>query len=52
MRAWPRGGQRVRDRDGRAGVDDPEDGEELTADIWYCCFGVDPVSDHLVGPLA
>ncbi|ROT34054.1 FAD-dependent oxidoreductase [Micromonospora sp. HM5-17] len=29
-----------------------EDGEELTADIWYRCFGVAPVTDYVVGALA
>lgn len=29
-----------------------ETGEELTADIWYRCFGVAPASDYLTGALA
>ncbi|MEE6263911.1 NAD(P)/FAD-dependent oxidoreductase [Plantactinospora sonchi] len=29
-----------------------EAGEELTADIWYRCFGVAPVSEYLGGALA
>jgi len=29
-----------------------ESGTELAADIWFRCFGVDPVSDYLAGELA
>jgi NADH dehydrogenase FAD-containing subunit len=29
-----------------------ESGAELTADIWFRCYGVRPVSDYLVGSLA
>lgn len=29
-----------------------EDGRELTADIWFRCHGVTPVSDYLAGALA
>ncbi len=29
-----------------------EAGEELTADIWFRCYGVRPVSDYLAGSLA
>jgi apoptosis-inducing factor 2 len=29
-----------------------EAGEELTADIWFRCYGVRPVSDYLTGSLA
>ncbi|HVV09811.1 FAD-dependent oxidoreductase [Amycolatopsis sp.] len=27
-------------------------GREVTADIWFRCYGVSPVSDYLAGPLA
>jgi apoptosis-inducing factor 2 len=29
-----------------------ESGQELTADIWFRCYGVSPVSDYLAGDLA
>jgi len=29
-----------------------QDGTEVTADIWFRCYGVSPVSDYLVGELA
>ncbi len=29
-----------------------ETGQEITADIWFQCFGVSPVSDYLTGTLS
>jgi hypothetical protein len=40
------------DRPAAAGNGTTQSGAELTADIWFRCYGVAPASDYLAGVLA